>query len=572
MSIIQWWVVTVGGVDITEYVSYGSLSINNAAGGRTSAQFTLTVRRPNDSTIPDPAQWAQVEIRHTVSGSANSPLDDILVFGGVVDTVEDTLHGGTTGYRTRLVRCLGYGSLLDRAVVGAVWESTGAASPASDGFGTVESIFEELVDIHFAELPVPPTYDGHSVTPNAVGTIVSNWERGGDISRRICEAAGCDYYVDHEAAIQLISEGTGTGPAPFSIEQNDGNWRSLTAIRTNTKFWNHAIARSTKNVEPVREDTFTGDGSTSSFGYALPLLIGAQQGHTATLPTNTVYVNGVPMVIVDDYTQGRTSISFGTPPANAANITVQGTLAIDPVKEAEDATSITAVGRVSYVRQIQDIPDGTTLQDIADALLEEGLDTTPDLIITTARPGLEPGQALVVDANDVDATVLITQVDWADATPNTPPICTVRTSGRPKRKITGAELFSNLNQKANAAIDRASDGIKFKLAETIVGLDNPGVVAGLEVGAVAVAHKNGPLRRALMYFKTGDGPVKIDVLQNGVSIFADGGITWGGSGVVQSYNFASNPHNVRIGDVFTLDIVTEDETATDGFLVIEQMG
>jgi hypothetical protein len=485
----------------------------------------------------------RVEIYHRPTGH--------LEFGGVIDSSTSELSSGIRGFVTTQINCVGYGVLLDRRVVGAVF-------PEAD-YGTVESIAAELVATYFDGTGV--TYDGHAVSPNVVGTMVFNWDKGGDALRKLCDAAGCDFFVDQNLQLKLVSgEKVGTGAAPFSIEQNDGNWRRLVRTDVNTRFWNSVVIRTSRNVDPVRSETFTATGAES---------------YTTDAPFENL-VGGV-HVTVDgiertDYSIDRQGITFTDDPPLSGEIIITSVPDIDSVATAEDAASIAVVGLVQHVREIRDVPDRDALQAIADAVLEEGLDVTPDLTIHTDRPGLQPGQALPVNANGVDETVLVQQVDMSDSDQGYPRFI-VRTSGRPKRKpLTQAEALNRMLQNSKTGVDRVTMEMRAKIAETIVGQENPGVTfaVGEEQGAFGIAVKPGFARRAVLGFREGAG-CKIDMMKNGVSIFQAGGITWSGGGPVFTSLFNGAPLLIEIGDTFTLEVRTEDPTARDGYMALEYM-
>jgi len=476
---------------------------------------------------------------------------DTVIFGGVVDSTESEVFSGLGGFYETRVHAVGYGALLDRRVVAEIFKES--------DYGTVESIVTELVDRYFASLGV--TYDGHSVSPNTVGTIMMNHLRGGDAMRKVCDQAGCDFFIDHDLTLQLISgSSVGLGAAPFAIEQDDGNWSRMVRSDVNARFWNSVVAKSTRTVEPVRRDTLEGDGATTVFELSAAFALLDEVGVEVTVDGD----------IEDDFTLDRAGITFAVAPADGAEIIVTSVSDIDNAKYAKDEASIAAVGEVQHLREVPDVPEGTSLQGFADAVLQEGLDAAPDLMIYTNRPELKPGHSLVVDANGVDETTLVQSVDWSAASDGGFPRFTAKTSGRPKRQPTTNEVISRI-LAPRTGVDRIANRIRFRLAETIVGDDNDGVVEGAPQNAFAVAENSGLARRAIIDFPEGTGPVKVDVLKNGVSIFQAGGISWLGSGACYTSLFSAWPLPITIGDRFTLDVITGDATAKDGYLAIEYM-
>lgn len=510
-------------------------------------EFTYPVELPAFGLPASPRYGAakRVEIIHYPTG--------FVEFAGVVDSSTSELSNGTHGFTTTQLSCAGYGNLLDRRRVAGVYLAT--------EYGTVESIVREFVDLFFGDLGI--TYDDHAVSPNEVQTLIFNTDKGGDAMRKLCDAAGCDFYVSKNLEIKLVSgEGVGTGPAPFSISTGDGNFQRLVRTDVNARFWNRVYVRTSRNINPVRKDTIAADGSVS---------------YTLTAPLSELVDGGV-IVTIDgvettDFTIARQGITFtGTIPLAGETIVISSVPDIDAVAMAEDESSINAVGLVEHVREVRDVPDQDSLQGFADAILADGLDTAPDVTIYTDRPGMEPGQAVEIDANGVDETLLVQSVEMSDSE-NGYPRWTVQMSGRPKRRpLTQAEGLSRMMTNSKTGVDRVTMEIRAKIAETIPGLTNEGVTfaIGLEQGAYGVAIKKGLARRAVIGFRQGTG-CTINVLKNGVSIFQAGGITWAGTGPVFTSLFNGDPLVIDIGDEFTLEVVSEDATARDGYISLEYM-
>jgi hypothetical protein len=130
-------------------------------------------------------------------------------------------------------------------------------------------------------------------------------------------------------------------------------------------------------------------------------------------------------------------------------------------------------------------------------------------------------------------------------------------------------------------VDRVTEGLRFVLAETIEGITNPGLTVGVKPAMRTYPKHHGYIKQCRLYFKSVDdgtlttGLIEIDVLQNGVSIFPTGEYMTFPAGATSEqvqFNFSANPLRVDQGDVFTVEVITADSRATDGWLEIQVQG
>jgi hypothetical protein len=541
------FVVFIGGVDRTEFCSAAKgqgISITDMLGGRASAQFI--VHDPTtDAFVPSVGQ--EVIIHHNVSGER--------LFGGEIQSVADELLPGPRGFHTYGVSCTGYGVICDRRAI-AKWYTLAMGS------------YAQIVayDIHANFL------GGTGITysyPQGTGTIFDeqlfNWITVSQALDQICAAGGLEWVVD----------------------KHKGNWRRLVATTDRGKFANRVIVRNSQDPGAIWTDETTADGSliySTTYPQVVKPVVTLTSGSPATEVEQVVCEmseRGVTPGWQWYYIAGGVGIF-----PNPASAPSSGTLKVmypsktSYVAIAQDDDSIAAVGYYDHIEEVKDLPTLEAMQAHAERVLAQRMQNTTHLEIETDKAGLEPGQLLAVDANDVSGDFLIEQINIQEIG-NTFPRWTVQASDASLRTGSSAAMWNRALRLQRQPIDRVDSGVVFYLAETIEGIDNPGLTAGVK-RPPRVCRKDGYLKAVRLYFNSSSSPatlttsdIEIDVLYNGVSIFPSGTYMVypaGATTVAYQFWFASNPFQVSAGGIFTVEIISADSAATDGFLEVQVQG
>jgi hypothetical protein len=558
--------IFIGGVDRTKYVRDPSIEITHQLGSRGACSFRMIreIRAGEVISAYDPAMYDEVIVYHLESGYR--------LFAGEIEAIGKTLPSGSSDKYELDIRATDYGVILDRRAM-AKWYTVFLGS-------YVAIIARDIVDRFLDGTGI--TYSGTGPAGSYIGEQLCNWQYVGDFLRQICDEGGLTFRVTPFKELVFIDRATGYEAAPFSIVQDDGNWRSLTSTQTRGKFANRVIVRNSQDITALWTDTTELDGSLS---------------YSTTYPLSVK-----PVVLVDDAEQIVAAINDLGATAGAtfyyipdgiglfatSIAPVSGTLEIiypsrtSAVTIAEDAASIALNGQWDHIEEVRDITDRDALQQHAESVLAQ-LGTIPEVLdIETDRAGLEPGQLLTVAANNVAGDYLIEQIDISEIY-NSYPRWRVRASNAPQRNGAGSDFFRKLLVRAQRqAVDRVDSHIAFVLAETVEGAENPGLTTGVK-NAVRIARKSGYAKIARLFFQSVNASpsvlttetIEIDMLQNGVSIF--GGsykmlFPAGATTVQTNFLFSQQPLRVTEGDVFTVQVIRADSLATDGFFELQVQG
>jgi hypothetical protein len=487
-------------------------------------------------------------------------------FGGYVDKISEKNFSGSADHTEIAVDCVDYGTLLDRCVVGREYQTAVGNDPTI--------LFDVIAARYFARFGITYKFTGGPPF-GGLGDQVFNWLSGTATLNRICADSGGDWRVDFDKTLYLFGPG-GYGAAPFSIEQDDGNWMDLTANVDYSRYRNRIYVKNSKDTGPLWTDSFT---------VAAGEFVWITMAPMSNKPI--VRVDGTPATVVDYADIGTQPYDFywihTTVISNPASLPSAGTVIevtypspLSHVAIAEDQDEIDEFGLFEGVEEVRDVPNGDALQAFADALLARRLNKPTTLTILTQRMGLESGMGLTVDVprSGVSGTFLITAVTSTELGKgerwqHTVTAVDSATQGFGDERAFLQAMVASLSQ----ARDRVKDHIIFQIAETVEGFDNPGLTVG-EKRAVRTASVDGIAHSVSLYFNS-ESPTTddciIDVFQNGVSIFPSGDankLIWpaGEASTVVKLDFLADPLEIRKGDIFTIEVLEADSLAKDGML------
>lgn len=498
------------------------------------------------------------------------------IFAGVNDTTDEMNYNSTTAIEVN-VKAIDYGVLFDRKVIGKKY----TLLDGSFG-GQVVGNITTLVGNGLV-------YTGGF--GNAIEPPLFNYRYATECIRAALQAANMDWYVDQWKTVYAFTKSSGRGAAPFTIADNDGNFRALRVIRSAVKKFNRIYVRNSQDFGALWTDSFTVSGSNEINFITTYILDQAP----------SVTVNGVAQTLVEiDEQDGSFDFywiqgSYGVfhnqanAPLNPGDVIgISYPSPLSYVAIAEDAADIAANGLSERIEEIKDAQSKEEMQAIADGLLLRGVNVPTQIELETDEDGLEPGQVLTVNATRplVSGTFLIESVAWTEIDKLFFRY-TVRASDEQLQRTGSPVLFyQRMIEAARQPKDRIIERITFILAGTIEGLTNPGLTTG-EKPAIRVAQKSGFCKSVTLRFKSVDdgtpttSDIEVDIYQNGVSIFGTAGspaapdplvFPAGQTGTVTRFSFRADPLVVAAGDVFTCEVLAADAVATDGTMELVIVG
>ena len=253
-------VVKIGGVDKTDSIKPGTLKCTRTYGEPWTCEFGTFDQE--GVYYPDAGETISVEI------------DGSVYFGGVVRSVDRIKEGSftdvletacsATDWNVRFEkRSAGQYEWIDETA-GAIIASVNTNSLSGEGFDT------SLVE-------TGPTISNFRTD---YGDMVS------DVWKRLLELCpGYRLFVDPDKKIRFYSAAASppTDAASFDIPVSAGNISSLKVRETDEGYFNYVIGRVGRALRDPQPETFTGDGTTTSFELAFPCAIAP-----------TITINGVP--------------------------------------------------------------------------------------------------------------------------------------------------------------------------------------------------------------------------------------------------------------------------------------
>jgi len=557
--------IYIGGADRSRFIANPSIEITDQIGARATASFKVI---PKDGEEYAPELWDEILIIHNASGAAR-------LFAGFVESFDRLDWTGTSGYYEITVRCSDYGQILDRRLVAKFYNNANGSYASIIGFDIVDK-FLQGTGLTYGNLGG----DGY------VGDdVLFNWRTAAEAFQELADRANLEVRVTPYKVVGFVSKDSGTGSAPFAIEQNDGNWRTMQISQSKTRFANSVKVRNSRDVAALWTDTVEATGEYLYFTqYPLtvkPLILidGVEVDDALICELSEVGTTPGWQWYYIDRTPG---VSFNQSyPAPVGTIDIIYPSRVSYVAIAEDQASIDTYGLYEVLEETKDITNLDALQTYAESILARASVIPVSLSIETDRGGLEPGQLLTVDANGIDGGFLVEQVSMREIARNFPR-WTITASNAPQRANRGTAFFTKLMSAARQPVDRIDSAISFTLAETINGDTN----VGLEVmtpEAFRTARKGGWIKLVRLGFNSiakgtlTTSDIVVDILRNGVSIFPAANklrLRAGRTNPVTRFNFvdAPTPYRIEEGDVFTLDILEADSSAKDGWLDIQVVG
>lgn len=498
-----------------------------------------------------PAEWDSVIVM----------LGAYRFFSGVVDNYEEEWHGGGAYYQIT-VNCVGWSALLERRYAGIdITDTTGATTS-----------------------PIPPTPSGvPDLGPWSPGQQSGFWHGTPYILGLSNPPApqAPSTLAQLLAYIQLLLTDAGI---TFALNGNDGN------LTEQTFNW-LSIAQILRQLEPQFDILFLMDmyktiqvlNLTDGTG-AAPVSIldsngpGTAAGSVPTWQNMRIQRGGMYRNRQGERTSQQLNSVTSTTDPNG--IITNESSRLSYVAWADDSTAQNALGFVvETIDDAKDIQDKSVLDAMATADLAQGSQTLVKVVIDTTLNTFQPGQVLTINTTipPLSTDLLIEQIDSESSGPLTDGTLLMRhvlqASNSRFRRGAGLAYQQRLNQAATVpGIPLTGWGYAMMQAETITGLTNPGLVAGLDPKEYIAVRKGIGQWCAWNCQTAPANDVQLDLLANGVSIFATGRkpvIRAGNTFMINTdYAFVADPLKVPAGATLQQDIITTDTSFRDGVFTI----
>ena len=382
----------------------GSLSINRTMNGRATASFAI--------------MSADQSYRPPLNATVEIDVEGTTIFGGLITVPrEKGLFGGVKPNIVTQVTAADYNVYADRRYAledlpaGTLKAALQVLLPYLTAYGVT-------LDVGQVDGPTLPaliwTYKRVSDCLNELMTLTA--EFGPQYAWQISETKVLSAFQPSSvpAPFDLIADGTGAVQkviGDIEVEQNLEN------------FSNKIIIKVPPRTETDRQESFVGDGVTSTVTLQYTVLKhyghilvgdppGSGGGETWGIPPDT------PLQWSFDPVTNQMTRLIG-PLALGETYTLQFDGTYEVTAFAEDAASIAALGIFERVIQVEEIPEGSTAQSMADAYLAMYLVIHHLIRYKTLQHGLAPGQiqTITVPARDLSGTAIITAVNLREFGP-----------------------------------------------------------------------------------------------------------------------------------------------------------
>lgn len=390
-------VVTIAGVDRSNYVSFNSLRKRDVLNQEVDECSFETKKYGSKTYVPDVGD----EIVVTRSGTK--------IFGGVVLRVTEKIKASTI--LTYKVKCVDYSQYLKRQLVTERYTNT-----------TVADIIDDLVTNY--------TSAGDSITANSVTGSLSiasfsfNRLTVADCLQKLADAISYVWYIDYDKDIHFFPKNAERAPYGLSDTSENYIYNSLQIVEDLSLIKNSILVQGGEVIsDDTRTEHFSGDGTRAQFSLA---------NKYDTLPTVTV--GGSPVTVGTEYLDSDASYvcmwnynekylrftSGNIPASGTNNIVVSGTYLYPIVVTVPAPASIAEFG--TYEFAITDKSIRSYDEAISRALAE--LTTYQSQLyegsFRTYTDGLRSGQVLTINSTQRGKTidVLIQSVEVSMRDPN----------------------------------------------------------------------------------------------------------------------------------------------------------
>lgn len=593
--------IFVNGIDRTPLILANSINIQLSLSQSSTATFGLWDPNGDPSIIPQVGQEVAIYRKKVriFGGTVEQPVQAAYqankghLFsgsGGAGSGGVESATGGA-GAGSGGVQCTDFSNLLDRRYVGKSYPNT---------TNFMSSIVADIVETYFASDDI--IYDASDGDPGInLGPQIFNWVTARQAFNTLSTLTGWNFNIDPYKVLRFFPAGSGSGPAPFNVTDNDGNSlaESLSVEYYRANYRNRQGVRAPALASALWSDVF-------SAAHPGPFPNEPQPPGNGRILFGTLYnfigipqvtVNGVPQfvinlevspittpgaqwyVLLDPTTNIGQNVSQvqSNPPLGTGDILIvsyQTQLA--PIywvqNDAQIAARAAIEGNSGIYEDVQDAPNTITdpqaiilyAQSLLDRYGSQGIPfqvgySTNDHIATALlAAAITPGQLQnIAMANPLLAVVagLISDVQISDVDLQYFQYSITVLSGQYQGNW--VQFFAALAAQAQLPSPSAQNQYGWPIAPTIPGVSNPGVTGGYATPQVNIVNN---AAETILSFRVNmptanTGIVQFTLLVNGSGI---GGLAVtfnpGETGTKVAYGTITDVFRLYAGDILAVDV------------------
>lgn len=593
--------VFVNGIDRTALILANSINIKLSLSQASTATFGIWDPAGSPAIIPQVGQEVSIYRKKVriFGGTVEQPVQAAYqanrghLFsgsGGAGSGGVESATGGA-GAGSGGVQCTDFSNLLDRRYVGKSYPNT---------HNSLSSIVADIVETYFSADDI--IYDASDGDPGInLGPQIFNWVTARQAFNTLSTLTGWNFAVDPYKVLRFFPVGSGSGPAPFNVTDNDGN--SL-AESLSVEFYRGTY----RNRQGVRSPALASALWSDTFSAAIPgpFPNEPQPPGNGRILFGTLYdFVGIPQVTVNGVAQMVINLEVSPPTTpgaqwyvlldpttnigqNVSQIQSNPPLGVGDVlvvsyqtqlapiywvqNDAQIAARAAIEGNSGIYEDVQDAPNTITdpqaiilyAQSLLARYGSQGIpfqvgystnDQNTKALLTTA---LTPGQLQNITlANPLLAVVdgIISDVQISDVDLQYFQYSLTVLSGQYQGNW--VQFFAALAAQAQLPSPSAQNQYSWTIAPTIPGLSNPGVTGGYATPQVNIVNN---AAETILSFRVNmaavnTGIVQFTLLVNGSGI-AGLAITFaiGESGTKVAYGTISNVFRIYVGDILAVDV------------------
>jgi hypothetical protein len=599
--------IFIDGVDRTLLALANSLNITQPLSQAATANFSMW---DPSGTVPPPQVGQEVQIYHGTTrifgGIVTQPVQTAYQAnegalyagsGGTSSSANSTGVSSATGSTSGGVQCSDYSYRLSRRYVGAYY-----TSPAF-----LSDIVADIVNTYLAADGF--TYDDSDGDPGIdLGPILFNWVTVQAAFNTLSSSTGWEFTVDYYKVIRFYPPGSGTGPAPFDIADNDGNIyaESLAIEYFITQYRNRQGIMSPTSSTQLWQDTFSVD-VPGPFPLEPQPPDGIRRAFLTLYDINAtpvVEVNGVPQNVISlldvasnppgwqwywippqGFPEGGPGVFQN--PANPALqpgdvLTVNYATALSPIYWVQDDAQIAArqaieggSGIYEDVEQAPSTTDPNAIAIYAQWLLNRyGANGIPyQVSYGTRQPGLFAGMLQSINTSNPPIAInsdsgLIIQVTIADVDGQF--LTYTATVANKLYQGNWTQFFAALIAAAALPQPGVYVSYTWDIGQSVPGVANPGAGTGTQPGSRVVQNPVELLQSITvnMVNPVAGGIVEFQVLLNGSGLYIPVDYAAGQTGVQQVFIPFGTPGRLYAGDILQIFIGGTDGV-TDASVTVQ---
>jgi hypothetical protein len=396
---------TIGGVEVNPLVE--SFEVRETTGGISTLSCDVT-------------STGSPVVRFSIHRTVVVQEDGVTIFAGTITQARERGYGGpnlyTDGGDPQIITTItveDYNRLAERIHV----TETVAAGTLLKTFLTTL-----VADVSVMGITLHPS----QVNGPALPEMSFDHALASDVLRALSDATGFVWRIDYDQQLRMWAPGDLA--APFDIDEFDTPAKWTGDVEVETILGDDYANRVIVIVDPIQQDgrieSFAGDGTSGPFYLQYTptklyghILVASGGGETLGLITDSPI-----QWSYDPLTNSITREIGPTAIGETYNLYFDGVFSAEAT--AEDAGAIAAYGLYELIEHRTDIPDGTSAQALADALLAEHLQAGEQKVSYDTRqpePSLRVGQlqGITATARDLSGSYLITDMRVRAETPVT---------------------------------------------------------------------------------------------------------------------------------------------------------